>query len=118
MFFRTRAHCVLVVAGVLTGPIPALTSVAMVPLSRMNGQLDMYAARAARNIAYFGPVHVGEPQQTFAVCFDTGSADFWLHSSQCADESCAVHKLYNPLLSSTARVSPLEEKWQWALASC
>jgi hypothetical protein len=40
------------------------------------------------NTQFVGRVGVGNPPQEFDVIFDTGSANFWINSKQCTDESC------------------------------
>lgn len=45
--------------------------------------------------AYYGSIFVGVPQpQEFTVVFDTGSGHFFVPSSKCASEPCAVHRRY------------------------
>ena len=51
------------------------------------------------DLSYYGKISMGNPPQNFTVQFDTGSADFWLFSSQCS--SCNKHSKYNSQKSST-----------------
>jgi len=57
----------------------------------------------AYKTAYFGKVHVGNPEsQAFTVVFDTGSGHFILPSTACGSETCAKHRRYNRTSSSSA----------------
>jgi len=54
--------------------------------------------------AYFASVSVGTPPQSFNVIIDTGSADFWLASTQCT--TCTGTNLFDASKSSTLTASP------------
>ena len=51
----------------------------------------------------FSTVAVGEPAQEFKVVLDTGSANFWIPSSQCSSIACFLHSTYTAEDSSTYR---------------
>lgn len=38
------------------------------------------------------------------MCFDTGSADLWVPSTECNNPSCLTHNRFNPALSPTHQV--------------
>ena len=50
---------------------------------------------------YIGQVSVGTPPQQIEVILDTGSANFWITSSQCKSEACSMHSSYDHTLSSS-----------------
>ena len=52
---------------------------------------------------YFGVFKLGTPPVAFTGCFDTGSADTWVPSSQCADAACLTHTRFWSAASSTFR---------------
>ncbi|XP_057584107.1 pregnancy-associated glycoprotein 2-like [Hippopotamus amphibius kiboko] len=57
------------------------------------------------DVAYLGNITIGTPPQEFSVVFHTGSSDFWVHSTHCYSAACRKHKLFNPHLSTTCRLS-------------
>ncbi|CAD7670228.1 unnamed protein product [Nyctereutes procyonoides] len=57
------------------------------------------------DLAYVGTIRIGTPPQEFKVIFDTGSSDLWVPSIYCSSPACANHNVFNPLLSTTFRVS-------------
>jgi len=67
-----------------------------VPVMR-NNRTVMYKT------AYYGDIFVGLPTaQKFTVVFDTGSGHFFVPSSKCESEPCAVHKPYKRNVSASA----------------
>ena len=57
-----------------------------------------------RRAQYYGVFKVGTPPVGFTGCFDTGSSDTWVPSSQCTDDACLTHTRYYSSSSSTFRV--------------
>ena len=52
------------------------------------------------NTQFVGSVGVGNPPQFLDVIFDTGSANFWVNSKLCDDDSCLEHSAYDHQKSS------------------
>ncbi|KAL8348898.1 hypothetical protein RB601_002192 [Gaeumannomyces tritici] len=55
------------------------------------------------DLEYITPVKIGTPPQTINVVLDTGSADFWVMSSDTPSKQRTTHAIYRPGRSSTAR---------------
>lgn len=56
------------------------------------------------NYDYIGKFYVGNPPQEMRGCFDTGSANAWILSSQCVNERCkkgTKNEFFNPFESNT-----------------
>uniref|UniRef100_A0A7I4Y6N0 Peptidase A1 domain-containing protein n=1 Tax=Haemonchus contortus TaxID=6289 RepID=A0A7I4Y6N0_HAECO len=55
------------------------------------------------NIAYYGLIYIGTPEQQFRVQFDTGSANLWVPCMGCnaSDEACQNHRKFNCQQSTT-----------------
>ena len=93
------------VSLVLSGaPLCQAAVTSKVPLFLENSSLDPNRARAARNIAYYGVVSLGNPGANFSVCFDTGSTDMWVPSFKCTSAACLSHNQYDPAKSSSEQV--------------
>ncbi|MCJ1443222.1 MAG: Type I transmembrane sorting receptor [Stictis urceolatum] len=60
--------------------------------------------------AYLSPVSIGG--QTLQLDFDTGSADLWVFSSSLPSSNQTGHSIYNPALSSTAKV---KSGYSWSI---
>eukprot|EP00744_Colponema_vietnamica_P001293 GILI01002156.1.p1 GENE.GILI01002156.1~~GILI01002156.1.p1 ORF type:complete len:430 (+),score=127.67 GILI01002156.1:97-1290(+) len=54
-----------------------------------------------RNTQYVGRIGVGSPAQYLNVIFDTGSANLWIDSALCKDQSCVTHDQYDHSKSSS-----------------
>jgi len=54
-----------------------------------------------KNTQYVGEISIGTPGQVLPVIFDTGSANLWVTSALCKDDSCTSHTSYNRENSST-----------------
>ncbi|KIK64725.1 hypothetical protein GYMLUDRAFT_399781 [Collybiopsis luxurians FD-317 M1] len=54
---------------------------------------------------WFGSASIGSNNQSFKVDFDTGSADFWVPSSQCTDD-CSSKSKYDPSASTSSQKQP------------
>ncbi len=56
------------------------------------------------NYDYIGKFYYGSPPQMLRACFDTGSANGWLLSSDCTSNRChtgTANKYFTPALSTT-----------------
>ena len=53
-----------------------------------------------KNTQYIGNIGIGNPPQFVPVIFDTGSANLWVDSKICMDESCLSHTQYDHTRSS------------------
>ncbi|KEI40896.1 uncharacterized protein L969DRAFT_361018 [Mixia osmundae IAM 14324] len=58
------------------------------------------------DLLWAGPVTIGTPPQSFVIDFDTGSADFWIPSSNCTTSACSSHNKYDDGASSTSSLVP------------
>ncbi len=63
----------------------------------------MHADYSSARAQYYGVFKVGTPPVGFTGCFDTGSSDTWVPSSQCTDDACLTHTRYYSSSSSTFR---------------
>ncbi|KIK64729.1 hypothetical protein GYMLUDRAFT_240688 [Collybiopsis luxurians FD-317 M1] len=54
---------------------------------------------------WFGSASIGSNNQSFKVDFDTGSANFWVPSSQCTDD-CSSKSKYDPSTSTSSQKQP------------
>lgn len=52
--------------------------------------------------AYYGNIHIGHPEQTATVVFDTGSGNLMVPSTLCDDSACLRHKRFDSSKSSSA----------------
>ncbi|XP_057583352.1 pregnancy-associated glycoprotein 2-like [Hippopotamus amphibius kiboko] len=57
------------------------------------------------DVCYVGNISIGTPPQEFRVVFDTSSSFTWVPSFNCSSLSCRTYNLFNPLLSTTFRLS-------------
>jgi hypothetical protein len=57
------------------------------------------------DVQYYGPISLGSPPQTFQVCFDTGSSNLWVPSTNCpkSNEACQTHNSFTASRSTTYR---------------
>ncbi|GAA5859982.1 hypothetical protein JCM1840_001827 [Sporobolomyces johnsonii] len=53
-----------------------------------------------------GYLTIGTPAQKFLIDFDTGSADLWIPSINCASSACSAKDKYDPSKSSTSKADP------------
>jgi cathepsin D len=54
-----------------------------------------------KNTQYVGEISIGTPGQDMPVIFDTGSANLWVNSALCKDDSCVSHISYDRKKSPT-----------------
>lgn len=67
-----------------------------------------------QNYNYIGTFYVGNPPQPLRGCFDTGSANAWILSSEAEDTvSRGENQAFNPALSFTFEDTDLFEKIQF-----
>lgn len=52
--------------------------------------------------AYYGNIHIGHPEQTATVVFDTGSGNLMVPSTLCDDAACLRHKRFDASKSASA----------------
>lgn len=52
--------------------------------------------------AYYGNIHIGHPEQTATVVFDTGSGNLMVTSTLCDDAACLRHKRFDASKSASA----------------
>jgi hypothetical protein len=74
----------------------------MIQKVKYDGVMLMFWSAWCR--ADYGTIEIGTPSQELTVCFDTGSADLWIPSTDCNTPSCLSHDRFNPSLSSTSEV--------------
>jgi len=72
----------------------------------------------AHKTSYSGEISLGAPAQAFRVVFDTGSGHIVLPSSECASQSCLVHRQYDLLRSASAVPINLDGRPVTTSASC
>ncbi|KAI4561740.1 hypothetical protein MJG53_016794, partial [Ovis ammon polii x Ovis aries] len=63
----------------------------------------VHSPRTLMKLVYMGNITIGTPPQEFQVVFDTGSADFWVHSLFCTSPACATRVRFRQHQSSTFR---------------
>ncbi|XP_061057795.1 pregnancy-associated glycoprotein 2-like [Eubalaena glacialis] len=68
-------------------------------------KLSLHPLRNYLDLSYVGSITIGTPPQQFKVLFDTGSGDLWVPSVYCYSPPCHTHKVFNPHLSTTFRLS-------------
>jgi len=73
-----------------------------IPLQKQYVPVVKNGKTIAYKTAYFGELEAGTPAQTFTVVFDTGSGHLVLPSISCRTETCAKHRRYDRVASSSA----------------
>ncbi|XP_042098600.1 pregnancy-associated glycoprotein 1-like [Ovis aries] len=72
-------------------------------ISFRGSNLTIHPLRNIYDLVYMGNITIGTPPQEFQVVFDTGSADFWVHSLFCTSPACATRVRFRQHQSSTFR---------------
>merc|ERR1719453_112833 len=60
-------------------------------------------AGVVHKTAYFGNLQIGNPAQTFAVVFDTGSGNLLVPANDCNSDACQAHEKFEQSHSSSVK---------------